>query len=433
MKDFEQRDPLFIVSAKGPFLYDHEGRCYYDSISSWWSNLHGHCHPKIIEAITRQSSKLDHVHFAATTHEPGIELAQQLVSLAPSSLSRVFYSDNGSTACEVAMKMSFQYWLQTEGERDAKKRHIFISLDRGYHGDTFGAMSVSGTSWYHSSFSPFLFESFRIPSPYCYRCPYNSNIERCGIECLMPLGKILNEKADEISGVIVEPMLQGAGGMIVHPRGYIEKLASMVKTAGVHLIFDEVATGFGRTGKMFALEHSGVTPDFLCLSKGLTNGTMPLAVTMTTEDIYMAFYDDFHKGKTFFHGHTYTGNPLACAVAVASLKIFEEEAVLERIKPAIAQLQQGKDNFNEIDAVGDVRGIGMVAAFELVQNRGSREPFSSEKRLGWQIYLEGLEKGLILRPLGDVIYLLLPLCLEKTDIERLLEKTFEVIQKVSTA
>lgn len=430
MKDFETMDPLFVASAKGQFLYDYAGKRYYDTISSWWSNLHGHCHPKIIEALTQQVAQLDHVHFAATTHEPGIKLAQRLVDLTPPALTRVFYSDNGSTACEVAMKMSFQYRLQTEGLEKAKKRHIFVSLDRGYHGDTFGTMSISGTSWYHSSFAPFLFESLRIPSPYCYRCPMACNSTACKLECLAPLEVILNEKGDEVTAVIVEPMLQAAGGMIVQPVHYIVKLEQMLKNAGVHLILDEVATGFGRTGKMFALEHTGLKPDFVCLSKGLTNGTVPLAATLTTEEIYLAFYDDYNKGKTFFHGHTYTGNPLACVCALASLKIFEEEGTLDRVQLLSEHLQQEKNRFLELGVVGDVRGIGMVAAFELVQDKVSKKAFHAKQRLGWQIYLEGLKHGLILRPLGDIIYLFLPFCLTKTDLDEILAKTYFVINKL---
>ena len=435
MKDFEKDNPLFVDRADGVFLFDAQGRRYYDTISSWWCILHGHNHPRIKAAVRDQLDRLEHVHFASTTHEGAIRLAEKLVALTPDGLSRVFYSDNGSTACEVAIKMSFQYWKHM-GET---RREGFVSIERGYHGDTIGAMSLGGVPKFKGPFDALTFDSYRIPSPYCYRCSYSNRLPgqlpnhqitkppNCYFECLGPLEKLLADKGKEIAGIILEPLLQAAGGMIVYPVEYLKRLAELVSHYRVHLILDEVATGFGRTGRMFALEHAGISPDFLCLSKGLTAGYMPMAATITTDDVYNAFYADYKEGRTFFHGHTFTGNPLASAAALASLEIFEQEKVLNRLQDKINTLQSGMKRFEELPWVGDVRGIGMVAAVELVRDRRTRTPFLSEKRVGWMIYKEGLKKGLILRPLGDIVYLFLPLSVTVDQIEDILDRSFEVI------
>ncbi|MBW1925980.1 MAG: adenosylmethionine--8-amino-7-oxononanoate transaminase [Deltaproteobacteria bacterium] len=435
MKDFEKDDPLFVDRADGVFLFDAQGRRYYDTISSWWCILHGHNHPGIKAAIRDQLDRLEHVHFAGTTHEGAIRLAEKLVALTPDGLSKVFYSDNGSTACEVAIKMSLQYWKHM-GET---RRESFVSLERGYHGDTIGAMSLGGVPSFKGPFDALTFDSYRIPSPYCYRCPYeakppaespNHQITKslnCSIECLDPLEKLLADKGHEIAGIILEPLLQAAGGMIAYPVQYLKRLAGLASHHRIHLILDEVATGFGRTGRMFAFEHAGIAPDFLCLSKGLTAGFIPMAATITTDDVYHAFYADYEEGRTFFHGHTFTGNPLASAAALASLEIFEQEKVLDGLQDKIDILQSGMERFKELPWVGDVRGIGMVAAVELVMDRRTRTPFSSEKRVGWMIYKEGLKKGLILRPLGDIVYLFLPLSVNAVQIEDILSLSFDVI------
>ena len=435
MKDFEKDDPLFVDRADGVFLFDAQGRRYYDTISSWWCILHGHNHPGIKAAIRDQLDRLEHVHFAGTTHEGAIRLAEKLVALTPDGLSKVFYSDNGSTACEVAIKMSLQYWKHM-GET---RRESFVSLERGYHGDTIGAMSLGGVPSFKGPFDALTFDSYRIPSPYCYRCPYKfrhsarsqdhsiTKSLNCSIECLDPLEKLLADKGHEIAGIILEPLLQAAGGMIAYPVQYLKRLAGLASHHRIHLILDEVATGFGRTGRMFAFEHAGIAPDFLCLSKGLTAGFIPMAATITTDDVYHAFYADYEEGRTFFHGHTFTGNPLASAAALASLEIFEQEKVLDGLQDKIDILQSGMERFKELPWVGDVRGIGMVAAVELVMDRRTRTPFSSEKRVGWMIYKEGLKKGLILRPLGDIVYLFLPLSVNAVQIEDILSLSFDVI------
>jgi adenosylmethionine-8-amino-7-oxononanoate transaminase len=440
MKDFEKDDPLFVDRADGVFLFDAQGQRYYDTISSWWCILHGHNHPRIKAAIRDQLERLEHVHFAGTTHEGAIRLAEKLVALTPERLNKVFYSDNGSTACEVAIKMSLQYWKH-EGET---RREGFVSLERGYHGDTIGAMSLGGVPSFKGPFDALTFDSYRIPSPYCYRCPYEAKtpakslnyqitkLLNCSLDCLSPLEKLLDDKGHEIAGIILEPLLQAAGGMIVYPVQYLTRLAELVSHHRVHLILDEVATGFGRTGLMFALEHAGISPDFLCISKGLTAGYMPMAATITTDDVYNAFYADYKEGRTFFHGHTFTGNPLASAAALASLEIFEQENVLNGLQDKISVLQSGIKRFGKLPWVGDIRGIGMVAALELVMDRKTRTAFPSEKRVGWIIYKEGLKKGLILRPLGDIVYLFLPLSITLDQIEDILDRSFEVISELGT-
>ncbi|MGB9712882.1 MAG: adenosylmethionine--8-amino-7-oxononanoate transaminase [Dissulfurimicrobium sp.] len=425
MKDLEKVPLLFVDHADGVFLYDRDGTAYYDCISSWWCIVHGHNHPYINAAIKAQLGRLEQVHFAGTTHEGAIKLAERLVGITPPNLTRVFYSDNGSTACEVALKMSFQYWKQA----GHPERERFVALDRGYHGDTIGTMSVGGTGGFHSIFSPLFFKTHRLPSPYCYRCVYEKPCaDDCTLECLSPLETLLDEGG--IAAIILEPLLQAAGGMIVYPVKYLKKLANLAKAYGAHLILDEVATGFGRTGRMFALEHAGIEPDFLCLSKGITGGYLPMAATLTTEEVFQVFYDDYEKGKTFFHGHTFTANPLAVAAALASLDVFEQEMVLEKTADKIAFLQREKERARDIPIVGDIRGIGMVAAFELVEDKATKRPFDPKMRMGWLAYMKGLKKGLIIRPLGDIIYLFLPLSVTIGEIRDILDRLFSVLSSL---
>ncbi len=432
MKDFEKRDILFIDRAEGAFLYDIDGKRYFDTISSWWCIIHGHNHPVIRRHVADQMKRLDQVHFAGTTHSGPVLLAEKLTHVLPTGLKKFFFSDNGSTACEVAVKMSLQYWKQT----GQKRREKFIALERGYHGDTIGTISLGGVPAFEGPFDALTFDSFTVPAPYCYRCPcgagsYAPGMEpSCGLECVRFLEELLEREAGCIAALILEPMLMGAGGMITYPAAYLRRVYELCRRFGIHLILDEVATGFGRTGKMFAMEHAGITPDFVCLSKGITGGTLPLAVTVTTEDIFEAFYGGFNEGKTFFHGHTFTANPICCASALGSMEVFEAEKTLEGLPPKVKRLQEGKLNLLDIPMVGDCRGIGMVAAFELVEDRQTGSPFSPERRVGWQVYLKGLEKGLILRPLSDVIYLFLPLSVTEDQIDDILKSTAETLQEV---
>lgn len=429
MKDCEVMPPVFIDRAKGIKLYDNKGNMFFDTVSSWWCNVHGHNHPRIKAAIKEQLNSLDHVLFAGFTHKSAILLAEKLISITPQKLTKVFFSDNGSTAVETSLKMSFQYWQNT-GKRERKK---FVSLDMAYHGDTIGAMSVSGVGLFNEVFTPLFFPSFKVPSPYCYRCPMGKERNSCRIDCIRPLEELIKAKKHEIAAMVLEPLILAAGGMIVYPEEYLEKAAELVKKHNIHLILDEVATGFGRTGRMFACEHAGIQPDFLCLSKGITSGTLPLGATLTTEKIFRAFYADFEKKKTFYHGHTYTANPVACAAALASLRIFKEEDTLNRIKEIIPILHKNLKKFNSLPLVGDVRCLGMIGAIELVKDKKTKQTFTLEERIGLKVYKKGLKQGIILRPLGNIIYLYLPLCIKKSEMYIILEKTFKVIKSVGTS
>ncbi|MCM8813155.1 MAG: adenosylmethionine--8-amino-7-oxononanoate transaminase [Candidatus Omnitrophica bacterium] len=423
MKDYELQPPLLITRARGAKLFSADGNYYYDTISSWWCNTLGHNHPRLKAALRRQMNQLEHTLFAGITHPPAIELAERLTAIAPEGLKKVFFSDNGSTAVEVALKMSLQYWRNTA----QPQRSLFIGLDHGYHGDTVGAMSVSGRSAFNEVFSPLLFDARHVPAPYCYRCPCGKQYPSCGIACLEPLRQICAAEGNRVSALIIEPLLLAAGGMIVYPREYLEGAVAIARGCGAHIIFDEIATGFCRTGTMFACEQTAATPDFLCLSKGITAGYLPLGVTLVTEQIYQAFYDDYTRKKTFYHGHTYTANPLACAVAVEALKIYTEERVVERVQSQAVVLQKAMQQFRHLPNVGDVRGIGMVGAVELVRDRATKEPFAFEQRVGFQVYREGLAEHLLLRPLGNVIYFFLPFCLRDAEILRIVRRTHAVL------
>ena len=428
MKDCQTLPPVLIERAEGIKLYDADGNFYYDTISSWWCNIHGHNHPKINQAIKKQLDSLEHVLFAGFTHKTAIILAEKLVSITPRNLTKVFFSDNGSTSTETALKMSFQYW-QNIGKKNKIK---FVSLDKAYHGDTLGAMSVGGVDEFNKLFSPLFLPSLKVPSPYCYRCPMGKEKDRCDIDCIGPLEEVVKNNSDKIAAMILEPLVMGAAGIIVYPKEYLERAAAIVKKYDVHLILDEVATGFGRTGKMFACEHAGVEPDFICLSKGITAGYLPLAATLTTDEIYQAFYDDYENKKTFCHGHTYTANPIACAAAIASLEIFDRQKTLDKAGRIIPLLRDGIEKFASLRFVGDVRHIGLIAAIEIVKDKKSKTPFDPNERIGYRIYKKGLENKLLLRPLGNVVYLFLPLCITKQDMTCIMDTFYGIIKAIDT-
>jgi adenosylmethionine-8-amino-7-oxononanoate aminotransferase len=370
--------------------------------------------------------RLDHVLFAGVTHEPAVRLASRLAAIAPEGLSRVFFSDNGSTAVEVALKMSLQCWRNLGRE----ERTGFVCLDHGYHGDTTGCMSVSGVEAFLRAFRPILFPARRVPAPYCYRCPVGKTYPECGVSCVDALGDALREGGESIAAVILEPLLLGAGGMIVYPPEYLSRAAALARERGVHLILDEVATGFGRTGTMFACEQAGVSPDFLCLSKGLTGGTMPLAATLTTAEVYNSFLGSPDSGKTFYHGHTYTANPAGCAAALASLDLFEEEGLVDRVARLAPRLAERVRELAGMPMVGDVRGIGMVAALELVRDKETREPLPGTAPLFRDLRREALRRGLFLRPLGNVVYLFLPQAVTREALDDILDRFIGVMKSV---
>jgi len=409
-------EPIAIVRGEGVWLYTEDGRRLLDGTSSWWVNIHGHSHPKLNEALACQASKLEHVMFAGCTHEPAVELAEQLTNILPPGLTRVFYSDNGSTAIEVAIKMAIQYW-QNRGEAQRKE---FVALHHGFHGDTVGAMSVSEDSVFTRAFQSLLFPVHRVHSAYCYRCPVGLERSRCHIECLNDLEHTLAGNPS-IAAVIIEPMLQGAGGMIIWPHEFLSGARELCTRFGVLLIADEILTGFGRTGKMFACEHANVSPDIICLSKALTGGYMPLAVTAATEAIYQSFLSD-DRSKALFHGHSYTANPLACAVAIASLKLFKEERTLQRVQALSQQFRARLDKLRTLSRVGDARGIGLVAAIELNTDNGG---YLND--LGPRLSNEFLQRGLLLRPLGNIVYFMPPYAISGAEVDWAFDQIEELI------
>lgn len=417
--------PLLIERGEGIKLYDASGRWYYDTISSWWCNIHGHGHPRLKQAITKQLKKLDHTLFAGFTHKPAIELAERLVEITPAGLNKVFFSDNGSTAVEVALKMSLQYWRNL----GRPEKSGFIALDCAYHGDTAGCMSVSGEGPFVQAFTPLMFPTRKIATPNCYRCPLELEKVRCKTACIKFLEKELMEHAATTAAIILEPLLMGAGGMIVYPADYLNKVAQLARTYDVQLILDEVATGFGRTDTMFACEQAGVSPDFLCLSKGLTAGILPLAVTLTTQKIFDSFCGPTGSDKTFYHGHTYTANPICCSAALASLNIFKEEKTLEHVKLIAQRLARAINDFRRHPLVGDVRTIGSVMALELVGDKAKKTPLAAYDAIIRGIYRRGLETNLILRPLVNIIYLFLPLCTTIDELDDIIERTKLVLKK----
>lgn len=414
MKDYETLPPIVVERASGINLYDTEGNCYKDIVSSWWCNLLGHCNPRINQAIKNQLDKLEHVIFANFTHKTAITLCQKLVEVLPKGLCKFNFADNGSAAVEMAMKMSFQYHQQVGNTH--KKR--FMALTDAYHGETIGALSVGACDLYTEIYKPILLDVERVPAPDCFRCPYGKCRDNCTCECFEQAEKVFENFGNDTCAILVEPLLQGSAGMKVYPALFLTKLRALCDKYDVHLIADEIATGYGRTGKMFAFDHAGVSPDIMCLSKGLTGGYMPMSICVTTQEIYDAFYDDYNKGKAFMHSHTYAGNPLACSAAIEVLNILKDENIIEKANDKAKYFNRIiKEKFEDLPYVGEVRHIGLINAIELVKNKASKEPYESELRVGYQIYKKALKKGVLLRPLGNVIYFNPPLIIEREDMD----------------
>ena len=422
--------PVPIVKAEGVWLYTEDGRKLLDGVSSWWVNTHGHSHPYLNEALRKQAETLEHVIFAGFTHEPAARLAEKLVEVLPDGLTRVFYSDNGSTAVEVALKMAYQYW-RNKGE----ERHTFIALEHAYHGDTIGAMSASDDSAFTAPFKNLLFDIKRAEAPYALHCERCNSVQvaiaddltsnpqknKCNISCAESLENLLEKYHKETSAVIIEPMLQGAGGMIVWEADYLKRVRELCDKYGVLLIADEVLTGFGRTGKMFACDHADISPDIICLSKALTAGYMPLGATAATEEIFNAFYDD-DRLKTFFHGHSYCANPLACALGIANLELFERENTLEKIAFINKKFREFESKLSAFESVEDVRIIGGVLAFELKVGDGGYLA-----NIGQNLYLEFLKRNIVLRPLGNVLLFMPPYVIEEKEIDWVLKEIENVL------
>lgn len=427
MKDYETLKPIIIDHAKGMYLYDKEGKAYMDIVSSWWCNLLGHCHPKINAAIKNQLDTLEHVIFANFSHEPAIKLCEELVKVIPKGLTKFNFSDNGSAAIECALKMSFQYQYQTGHSQKTK----FMCLSEGYHGETIGALSVGSMDLYAKIYKPMLMDTIRIEAPDCYRCPYGKCRDTCNIECFKHAEEAFSKYGKETCAIVVEPLLQGSAGMRIYPALYLTKLRKLCDDYGVLLIADEIATGFGRTGKMFAFDHANVSPDIMCISKGLTGGYMPMSITITTDAIYDAFYADYNEGKAFMHSHTYSGNPLGCSAALAVQHILREENILEKASVTASYLTK------ELNAallnhpyVGEIRHLGLIHAIELVADKNSKTGFDSKKRVGYEIYKKALKKGLLLRPLGNVLYFNPPLIINPSEIDFAIATCHEAINEV---
>ncbi|MTV50443.1 adenosylmethionine--8-amino-7-oxononanoate transaminase [Heliobacillus mobilis] len=426
MKDYEELKPLIIEKGRGPYLYDVNGKSYLDAVSSWWVNLFGHSNPRMNRAIKEQIDQLEHVIFANFSHEPAIKLAEKIVSITPQGLNKVFFADNGSSAIEVALKLSFQYHQQAGMSQ--KKR--FAALTDAYHGETLGALSVGHIDLYSQVFKPLLLDTVRVEGPDCYRCPFGESRAHCDAPCFQQMEETIAEHHRTLCGIIIEPLIQCAAGMKMYPPVYLKKLRALCDRYQLHLIADEIAVGFGRTGEMFACEHAQIRPDMMCLSKGLTAGYMPLAVTVVTDHIYDAFYADYIEQKAFMHSHSYTGNPIACAVACESLNIFEDDQVIEKNRQMSAYIvQKVMEQANDHPYVGEYRQLGMVGAIELVEDKPSKRGFDWKKRIGYQIYKKGLEKGIILRPLGNILYFMPPYVVTEGDIDFMVDTAFSAINE----
>lgn len=419
--------PTLIEKGEGIYVYDIDGNKYIDAVSSWWVNTLGHSVPRLNKVLYEQANKIEHILLADFTHKPAIELAEMLINLAGEPFSKVFYSDDGSTAVEVAIKMAYQYWYQV-GKPEKK---YFVSMTDSYHGDTLGSVSVGGIDLYKEIFNPLVFETLKVDAPYCYRCPCNAKQNNCNIECFKQVEDLFKSRSHEIAAIIVEPLVQGAAGMRMYPAEYLTKLRQLCDKYDVLLIDDEVAMAFGRTGRYFAFEHAGIKPDIFCVAKGITAGYIPLAATVASKKVYEAFHDDYSKVKAFYHGHSFTGNPLACAIAVETLKIMKEENIVENLKEKSLHLKNSLDKFKNLKHVGDIRHIGMIGALELVKDKETKEPYHFTERIGHKVFLEAMRRGAILRPTENVIYFIPPLIITTEEIELLTQIAYDSIKTVT--
>lgn len=425
MQAYREENAPIIASGDGFYLTDVDGNRYLDGISSLWCNVHGHRVPEIDAAVRTQLDRVAHTTLLGLGSVPSIELARRLVELTPPGLNKVFYSDSGSTAVEAALKIAYQYHAQKETQ--ARQRDLFVCLDQAYHGDTVGSVSLGGMDLFHKIYDRLLFETLRVPSPVAYRVPPGHTRDSWFAHCFSEVERVVNHYRDRIAAFVIEPLVQGAAGMLVHPDGYLTHVRDVTGAAGIPLIADEVAVGFGRTGTMFACEREGVTPDILCLAKGLSGGYLPLAATLTTDEIYNEFLGEPHEARTFFHGHTFTGNALGCAAALASLDLFHRNGVMDNVRRNEVLLQERLGELADHPHVGEVRQRGIMVGIELVQDRATAEPFDPKLRLGHRVTLEARRRGLIIRPLGDVIILMPAPAMPAELIDELCTVTFAAI------
>lgn len=421
-------EPLLIERGDGCELVDTDGNRYLDGVSSLWVNVHGHGHPAIDAAIRDQLDRLAHSTFLGLSHPPAVELAAQLVALAPGRLSRVFFSENGAASVEVALKMAYSYWRNQGEDRDR-----FVRLQYAYHGDTIGAVSVGGIDRFHDSYRPLLFATAEIPAPYCYRCPLGKEHPSCDLACADELEGALVREAGRVAAVVIEPLVQGAAGMITAPDGHLRRIADIARRHGVLLVVDEVATGFGRTGRMFASEIDGVEPDIMCLAKGITGGYLPLSATLATDEVFAAFLGAPEEHKTLYHGHSYSANPLCCAAALANLGVFSTERTIDAIQPRIALLRALLAPLREHRLVGDIRQRGLMVGIELVADKGTKEEFPEALQVGAQVARRARQRGAIVRPLGDVVVLMPPLAMSEAQLATLVGSVSDALDEVALA
>jgi len=428
MQEWMGEEPLIIERGEGHYLIDVQGKRYLDGVSSLWCNVHGHRKKELDDALKQQIDKIAHSTFLGLSHVPGIELAAKLIEIAPKGLKRVFYSDSGATAVEVALKIALQYWQL----RRETNRTRFASLVEAYHGDTIGAMSVGYSETFHRFHRSLLFPVLRLTPPHVFRYVKGLKEQEALTAAVQEAEEKLSSQKSSLAALIMEPLMQGAVGMWSQPAGYVKALSEICRKNRILFILDEVATGFGRTGKMFACDNEGVSPDILCLAKGITGGYLPLAATLTTEEIFSAFLGEYGEYKSFFHGHTYTGNPLGCAVALANLELFKKEKIVEQMQPKIAYLERRlKEELLSLTHVSDVRQWGFMVGIELAEDKKSRRGYPSEKRMGHKIILEARKRGVMIRPLGDIIVLMPPLTMTDDELKGLLDVTLESIKAVT--
>ena len=427
MKDHEWLPLIPIKSGKGVWLEDFDGNKYLDAISSWWVNLFGHTHPYINERIRNQLDQLEHVILAGFTHEPVVSLSERLVALTPRNLQHCFYADNGSSAIEVALKMSYHYWKNKGHPRKTK----FITLSNSYHGETLGALAVGDVALYKETYQPLLMQAITVPSPDCFHREPGSNWHEHTQHMFTHMRSTLEQHAEEVCAVFIEPLVQCAGNMRMYDPVYLQLLREACDEFNVHLIADEIAVGFGRTGTLFACEQANISPDILCLSKGLTGGYLPLSVALTSDEIYQAFYDDYAKQTAFLHSHSYTGNPLACTAALATLDLFEREDIIANNRTLAQNMAQAVAELQDHPHVAEIRQTGMILAIEMIKDKATRAPYPWQERRGLKVYQHGLQHGVLLRPLGNVVYFMPPYVICEDEIHLMAKTAIDGIQFAS--
>jgi adenosylmethionine-8-amino-7-oxononanoate aminotransferase len=427
MQGYHEDLPVIIESGEGVKLRDVTGREFYDGVSSIWLNVHGHNVPELNQAITDQLGKIAHSTVLGMANVPAIELAEQIARLTPEGLQKVFYSDSGATSVEIAIKMAFQYWQH----RGKPEKQAFVTMNNAYHGDTIGAVSVGAIDLYHKAYSKLLFQSYRVEYPYCYRCPVGQELSSCAFACLQQVEQLLEERGSEIAGFLIEPIVQGASGIITMPEGFLARLRELCTKHEVLMICDEVATGFGRTGKMFACEYDGVTPDIMCMGKGLTGGYLPVAATVTTDEVYDAFLGSYESKKTFFHGHSFAGNQLGCAVALVNLQLFEERDLVREVERKSAYIAKRLQTFLELKHVGEIRQRGFMIGIELVRDKSTKEEYEWQEKIGLLVSRRSCELGMIIRPLGNVVVFMPPLASTEAELDAMLDILYEAVADIT--